>query len=82
MRADVFPEGRLALSILEAAKTLGVSEWTVKDLLRQGLLKGRKAGSRTLVEAAGLKAYWDALPAAQYAPPVDRPVARRTLASA
>jgi len=70
--ASTFPERRLALSVDEAAKTLGLSPWMIKDLLRQGLLKGRKAGVRTLVEADSLKTYWDNLPAARFAPPVDR----------
>ena len=70
--ATTFPENRLAQSVDECAKTLGVSTWMVKDLLRRGLLRARKVGARTLVEADSVKDYWNKLPAARFAPAVDR----------
>jgi hypothetical protein len=76
--ANTFPENRLALSIQETAKTLASSEWQVKQALRQGLLRARKVGARTLVEADSVKTYWDKLPAARFAPTVDRKAARET----
>lgn len=36
------------MSVRRAAKVLGVSEWTVTDLYRLGLIDGRKPGARVL----------------------------------
>ncbi len=41
------------MSRKHAAKVLGVSEWTVSDLFRLGLLKGYKPGARVLVRKDG-----------------------------
>ena len=39
-------EPKKHMSRREAAKVLGVSEWTVSDLHRHGLLRGHKPGAR------------------------------------
>jgi excisionase family DNA binding protein len=56
------------LGIDAAAEYLNVSRWTIKQLLRRGLLKAKKAGRRTLVEHSTIKSYADSLPAARFAP--------------
>ena len=56
-------------SIKNTAAVIGVSEWTVKDLLRRGVLKARKAGRRTLVIVASREAYIASLPPATFLPP-------------
>jgi hypothetical protein len=59
----------LFVSIKEVAEMTGESTWTVKDLLRRGIYKARKAGRRTLVEFESVKQRADSLPIAQFAPP-------------
>lgn len=56
------------LSIDATAEYLHVSPWSVKELLRLRVLQARKAGRRTLVEFASVKAYAQTLPAAEFAP--------------
>jgi len=75
--ANTFPENRLGVPIPESAVVLGVSQWNVKDLLRQGVLTARKIGRRTLIDADSLKTYWNSLPPARFAPPVDQKAARQ-----
>jgi hypothetical protein len=58
----------LALTIAEAAKATGESEWTVKDRLRKGQYRARKAGKRTLVEFSSIHEHWEGLPRAKFAP--------------
>jgi hypothetical protein len=41
------------MSVRRAAKVLGVSDWTVTDLYRLGLIKGRKPGARVLKRKDG-----------------------------
>lgn len=41
------------MSVKRTARVLGVSEWTVTDLYRLGLIKGRKPGARVLVRRDG-----------------------------
>jgi len=48
---------RLALSIREAAKAVGVSERTIWALHKKGVLKTVRLGGRVLISTAVLKAY-------------------------
>lgn len=48
------------LSVSEAARLAGVSEWTMRRLLRKGLAGSRKVGSRWQVEAAAWQSYVEA----------------------
>jgi hypothetical protein len=57
------------LSIGETAEFLSISPWSVKDLLKRGVLKAKKSGRRTLVETESANAHADSLPAAKYLPP-------------
>jgi hypothetical protein len=56
------------VSIGDAALLTGESIWTVKQRLREGTYRARKAGRRTLIEYASVKAHAADLPAAQFAP--------------
>jgi hypothetical protein len=58
----------LFLSIRDAAVTLALSQWAIKDLLRRDVLKGRKHGRRTLVTVSSIRAYADGLPSAKFLP--------------
>jgi excisionase family DNA binding protein len=57
---DIAP---LALSPKAAAATLSISRRKLDILISDGVLKARKDGSRTLVDYASVKAYYDGLPA-------------------
>lgn len=52
----------LALSPREAAVFLYISKRSLSRLIRAGKLEARKAGPRTLVDVASLKAYYESLP--------------------
>jgi hypothetical protein len=56
------------VSIGDAALLTGESIWTVKQRLREGTYRARKAGRRTLIEYASVKTHAASLPAAQFAP--------------
>jgi hypothetical protein len=58
--------------IAECARQLAISAWSVKDLLRQGKLRAKKHGRRTIVEVASRIEYVETLPDATFAPPRDR----------
>ena len=45
----------IALGILEAAESLGLSHWTIRLYIRQGRLKAVKIGRRVLIEPAELQ---------------------------
>jgi hypothetical protein len=60
------------VSIENAANYTSESPWIIKDLLRRGALKAKKAGRRTLVEFAGVKERAANLPDAKFAPPRER----------
>ena len=60
------------VSIEDAANYTSESPWVIKDLLRRGILKAKKAGRRTIVEFAGVKARAANLPVAKFAPPRER----------
>ncbi len=52
----------IALSPREAAAYLSISKRTLSRLIRSKTIAARKAGLRTLVDVASLKAYYDSLP--------------------
>lgn len=52
----------LALSPHKAAEHLGISRRTLSRLIQSETIAARKAGPRTLVDVASLKAYWESLP--------------------
>lgn len=52
----------IALSPREAAAYLAVSKRTLSRLIRANKIAARKAGLRTLVDVASLKAYYESLP--------------------
>lgn len=52
----------IALSLREAAAYLAVSKRTLSRLIRANKIAARKAGLRTLVDVASLKAYYESLP--------------------
>jgi excisionase family DNA binding protein len=53
----------LALTPEDAAATLAISRRQLYRLIGAGKIKARKAGTRTtLIDAASVKAYYDALP--------------------
>ena len=58
----MFSPDRLAYSLPEASKALGLSVGMVRKIIRSGKLPARKAGERVLVLATDLKAYVEALP--------------------
>ena len=51
------PAGRMAYSIEEVRRALGISRSTIFDMLAMGRLRSVKAGRRTLIPAAALEAY-------------------------
>jgi excisionase family DNA binding protein len=53
-----------ALSVIEAARMLGVGRSTLYGLIRQGHLPIRKLGKRTLILKTELEAFINALPSA------------------
>jgi excisionase family DNA binding protein len=53
------PVEPLALSPREAAAYLSISKRTLSRLIRSKTVAARKAGLRTLVDVASLKAYYD-----------------------
>ena len=52
----------LALSPREAAAFLSISKRSLSRLIGAGKIEARKAGPRTLVDVASLKAYYESLP--------------------
>ncbi len=52
----------LALSPREAAAVLSISKRSLSRLIRAGNIEARKAGPRTLVDVASLKAHYASLP--------------------
>jgi excisionase family DNA binding protein len=63
------------MSIDEAARYTGESTWTVKNLLRIGVYRAKKAGRRTLIEFGSIKERTAKLPEAKFAPPRRRKIA-------
>lgn len=52
----------LAHTIPKAVEVLGVSRSTLYELMKDGRIKARKAGNRTLIPHVELEAYLDSLP--------------------
>jgi excisionase family DNA binding protein len=52
----------LALSPRDAAAYMAVSKRTLSNLIAAGKVVARKAGARTLVDVASVKAYYATLP--------------------
>lgn len=57
--SDVEP---LAVTVKDAARLSGLSEWTIRDLLNKRHVQSRRHGRRVLVLHASLRAYIDNLP--------------------
>jgi excisionase family DNA binding protein len=60
---------RLAVTIPEAVRLLGVGRSTLYALMGRGDLAARKVGRRTLITTASIHRFLEALPAAQIAAP-------------
>lgn len=54
-KPDWMPDAPLLLNILQAAAMLGVSQTTVKALIRRGELVRRKVGARTLIPRTSIE---------------------------
>lgn len=52
----------IAVSPRDAAQFLSISKRTLSRLIRSKTIAARKAGLRTLVDVASLKAYYESLP--------------------
>jgi len=52
----------LALAPVAAARYLSISKRSLSRLIAEGKIAARKAGPRTLVDVASLKAYYASLP--------------------
>lgn len=70
----------LAYAAEDVAKLLGISRSAVYEELKSGRLAGSKMGGRTLVTAANVKAWLDALP--KWEPAIKRGAAEQTLPDA
>ena len=53
----------IAVSPREAAAFLSVSRRTVTNLIQRKKIAARKAGTRTLIDVASLKSFYETLPA-------------------
>jgi excisionase family DNA binding protein len=56
-RTSRLPEGRLAYSVEEVRRALGIGRSTIHDLMAMGRIRSVKAGRRTLIPAAAVEAY-------------------------
>ncbi|OCC05079.1 hypothetical protein BA190_09190 [Labrys sp. WJW] len=66
--ADTAPPQKLAYTVKEACEATTLKMSALYYLLREGKLRARKIGRRTVVLADDLKAYLDSLPAAELTP--------------
>jgi hypothetical protein len=62
----------LGWSIRTTSEMTSESPWKVKQRLREGQYRAWKAGRRTIVDPASVKAVWATLPPATFAPPRKR----------
>ena len=62
MTAAPAPLAPLAVSVVEAAKLIGVSRTHIANEIRKGSLTARKSGTRSLILIEDLKAYLANLP--------------------
>ncbi|WP_158607951.1 helix-turn-helix domain-containing protein [Nocardia panacis] len=53
---------QISYSVKQAAAATGMSEWTIRDLVRRNRLAARYAGSQILVDAESLASYYNSLP--------------------
>lgn len=68
-RADSASVERLAVPIPAAMKMLGVGRSTIYGLMSQNKVVARKIGRRTVVTTSSIRAFLEALPAADIAAP-------------
>jgi hypothetical protein len=66
----------LGWSIRKTSEKTSESPWKVKERLRAGQYRARKAGRRTIIEPASVREVWAKLPIATFAPPRVRRSAR------
>ena len=66
---------RLAFSVQEAAKAIGISRSSIYLEIGQRRLRVRKIGRRSVISEADLKAWFDALPEAGACQPTTTPSA-------
>jgi excisionase family DNA binding protein len=52
----------ISLSPKEAAEYIGLSKPSIYRLLSAGILKGKRAGARTLIDGVSVRAYYKSLP--------------------
>lgn len=57
-----FSQQPLSVTVAEAARTLGLSHFTIYDLARKGVLESRKHGARVLVDYQSLLRFYESLP--------------------
>lgn len=55
-------------TVEEAARLSGLSGWTIRDLIRNQKIQGKKYGKRLLVDAESRRRYLESLPDASFAP--------------
>jgi excisionase family DNA binding protein len=60
------------VSVRDAAVVLALSAWTIRDMLKRGVLTAKKSGRRTLVTMESIRAHAEGLPDAVlgHGPPV------------
>jgi excisionase family DNA binding protein len=59
----------LAHTIADAVKISGIGRTTLYGLIARGQIEARKAGNKTLIPAASLRAYLESLPLADVGQP-------------
>lgn len=59
----------LGISISKTAEITSESTWKVKQRLRAGEYRAKKAGRRTIVDYGSVKDVWANLPDAKFLPP-------------
>lgn len=59
---EVVKTDRLALSVREARKLLGIGQATIYRAMNEGKIPAVKFGKRTLIPTKGLRDWLDALP--------------------
>lgn len=59
---QLFQEVALAHSVEEAARRTSIGRTAIYSEIKEGRLKARKAGKRTLITDADLRAWLDSLP--------------------
>ena len=63
MSTDTEPvPAQISYSVAQAAAATGMSEWTIRKLVREHKLAARYNGSQILIDADSLKSLYDSLP--------------------